>query len=123
MTKAARKEIPNIYGDGTQSREIIYVSDVINANILAATCDKVQHAVYNIGTGRCIQILQLWEEICHLSNLSLTPQFCPARAGDVPKSLADIGKAQKELNFSPKTSFFEGLRKTLEYYAVMLDKK
>jgi UDP-glucose 4-epimerase len=116
MTKAAQNEVPNIYGDGTQSRDFIYVTDVVAANLLAATCAHVKNAIYNVGTGQCIQILQLWEEICQLSQLKISPQFAPTRAGDVPKSMADIAKVQKELDFIPKTAFSSGLKHTLAYY-------
>lgn len=115
LTKAAQKEKPVIYGDGKQSRDFVYVSDVAEANLLAATCAHADSAVYNIGTGRCIQILQLWELIGQLSNLNLSPDFGPVRAGDVPESVADIGRAERALGFKPQTALAEGLRKTFDY--------
>lgn len=116
MTKAAQKEKPIIYGDGTQSRDFIYVSDVVAANLSAAVSTGTDSAVYNVGTGQSIQILQLWDVITQMSHLTLSPDFGPVRAGDVPKSVADIGKAEADLGFRPQTPFAEGLKKTLEYY-------
>lgn len=119
MTKAAKKEPPIIYGDGTQSRDFIYVSDVVAANLCAATSTQIQHAVYNVGTGRSIQISQLWDIIAQMSQLNLSPELGPPRAGDVPKSVADVCKSEIEMGFKPQTSFDEGLKKTLEYYDVL----
>ncbi len=119
MTKSSRNEIPTIYGDGTQSRDFIYVSDVVAANLLAAASSQINHAVYNVGTSQSIQIIELWELICQMSNLELKPQFGPARAGDVPQSVADISKIKADLSFKPETDFAQGLKKTLNYYQSM----
>ncbi len=119
MTKAAQGSIPMIYGDGTQSRDFIFVTDVVAVNLLAATRRNLRNVVYNVGTGQCIQILQLWEEICQLSRIKLSPQFGPVRAGDIPKSIAEISRAQKELNFTPQIAFSDGLQKTLHHYAAI----
>jgi UDP-glucose 4-epimerase len=116
MTRAAEKEKPIIYGDGTQSRDFIYIKDVVTANLLAATCDPVKSAIYNVGTGQCLQILQLWELICELSNLNLYPNLEAPRVGDVPESVADINKVKTELGFLPRVTYLEGLKKTYEYY-------
>jgi nucleoside-diphosphate-sugar epimerase len=116
MTRAAQKEKPTIYGDGTYSRDFIFVTDVVAANILAATNTRVKSEVYNVGTGQSVQILRLWELICKLRNLNLSPNFDAARPGDVPKSIADITTAKTALAFLPQVSFKEGLKKTFEYY-------
>ncbi len=116
MTKSSRNEIPTIYGDGTQSRDFVYVSDVVAANLLAAASSQINHAVYNVGTSQSIQILELWELICRMSNLELKPHFGPARAGDVPQSVADISKIRADLGFKPGTLFAQGLKKTFDYY-------
>jgi UDP-glucose 4-epimerase len=116
MTRAAEKEKPIIYGDGTQSRDFIYIKDVVTANLLAATCDPVKSAIYNVGTGQCLQILRLWELICELSNLNLYPNLEAPRVGDVPESVADINKVKTELGFLPRVTYLEGLKKTYEYY-------
>lgn len=116
MTRAAEKEKPIIYGDGTQSRDFIYIKDVVTANLLAATCDPVKSAIYNVGTGQCLQILRLWELICELSSLNLYPNIEAPRVGDVPESVADINKVKTELGFLPRVTYLEGLKKTYEYY-------
>jgi nucleoside-diphosphate-sugar epimerase len=116
MARAARKEKPIIYGDGTYSRDFIYVKDVVAANLLAATNTCIKNGVYNVGTGQSVQILRLWELICKLTNLNLSPNFEAVRPGDVPKSIADITTTKTALAFLPQVSFKEGLKKTFEYY-------
>jgi UDP-glucose 4-epimerase len=116
MTKALQHEPAVIYGDGNQSRDFIYVQDVVRANLLAATAKGVGGQVMNIGTGSAVVINQLWKAICALSGRNLEPQYAPKRPGDIVESVAGIGSAKAHLGFEPEISFEKGLEATFEWY-------
>jgi UDP-glucose 4-epimerase len=109
---------PIIYGDGKQSRDFTCIENVVQANLLAvkAPAGKIAGKVFNIATGRSISLLELVAELNYLTGQSLTPQFKPARAGDVRFSTANITAARKNLGYRPKITFREGLKKTLDFY-------
>jgi UDP-glucose 4-epimerase len=112
ITKALKNETITIFGDGKQTRDFIYVKDVVNACELAL---KKGSGVYNIGMGKEITITQTVETICKLAKSKSNIKFAPKRAGDVNKSLADISKAKKELGFKPN-KFESGLKETIADY-------
>jgi UDP-glucose 4-epimerase len=116
MAKALHNEPAVIYGDGNQSRDFIYVQDVVRANLLAATAKGVGGQVMNIGTGRSVVIKQLWKTICALSGQNLEPEYAPKRPGDIIESVAGIGSAKALLGFEPEISFEKGLESTFEWY-------
>ncbi len=116
MAKALHNEPAVIYGDGNQSRDFIYVQDVVRANLLAATAKDVGGQVMNIGTGRSVVIKQLWKTICALSGQNLEPEYAPKRPGDIIESIAGIGSAKALLGFEPEISFEKGLEWTFEWY-------
>jgi len=116
MTRAVEKKPPTIYGDGQQSRDFIYVKDVVHANLLAATSQNTGGAVFNIGTGKHVRINQLWESIATMADTILSPVFEDSRPGDIIQSVADLHKASSRLGFKPKTSFQEGLQITFNWY-------
>ena len=116
MAKALHNEPAVIYGDGNQSRDFIYVQDVVRANLLAAAAKGVGGQVMNIGTGRSVVIKQLWKSICALSGQNLEPEYAPKRPGDIVKSVAGIGSAKALLGFEPEISFEKGLESTFEWY-------
>jgi UDP-N-acetylglucosamine/UDP-N-acetyl-alpha-D-glucosaminouronate 4-epimerase len=106
---------PIIYGDGTQTRDFTYVANVVAANLAA-----MQHpqplggAVYNVGTGRRISLVELVAAINKVLRTEVQPEFRPARAGDVRDSQASLEKIRKALNYQPAVDFEEGLRLTLD---------
>ncbi len=116
MTKALRDEAAVIYGDGNQSRDFIYVTDVVKANLLAATAQGACGQVINIGAGRSVQINALWHAICALSGRQLEPTYGPQRPGDIVESLAAMKKAKQLLAFECDVSFEKGLENTFEWY-------
>ncbi len=116
MTKASAGQAPIIHGDGGQSRDFVYVKDVVRANILAATEARAAGRVFNVGTGTFIRIHDLWKLIGELSNINIDPVFGPARAGDIRDSVSDIGEIGRALGFSPKVEFRQGLIDTLAWY-------
>jgi UDP-glucose 4-epimerase len=102
-----------VYGDGKQSRDFIYVGDVVRANLLAAETEHVGQA-FNICSGQETRLLDLLAALTEIIPGSLAPVFAPARLGDVPRSLGDPSRAAEQLGFKAQTSLREGLRQTVE---------
>jgi len=103
-----------IYGDGNQTRDFVYVKDVIRANIMAAESKK--SGVYNIGNGKETSVNEIHSLISKHCGIDLKPIHAEKRGGDIDKSVADVSKAKKELSFSPEYAMKEGLEGTIEWY-------
>jgi UDP-glucose 4-epimerase len=116
MLRAVEGLAPVIYGDGRQTRDFIYVQDVVRANLLAATGATAPGQVFNIGTTRSISINTLWERIADLAEIDATPEHTAVREGDVTHSCAAMDKALAQLAFQPTLSFEDGLKKTYAWY-------
>ena len=101
---------PIIYGDGEQSRDLTFVGDVVQANILAA--ESKAEGVFNIGSGKSTTINRLADLILKLTGKNLKPIYQSARLGDPRRTLADISKA-KGFGYEPKYGLEDGLRETL----------
>lgn len=109
---------PTIFGDGEQSRDFIYVDDIVNLLLTASTApaSSVSGKVYNAGTGGRYTLNQIWDLLQKIEGVPLPAKYGPPRAGDVRDSQADISAALKDLNYRAKFSLEEGLRHTLEWY-------
>jgi len=94
------KSPPKINGDGTQARDFVHVSDVVNSNIMSMNSD-VNHAFFNVGTGTSITILDLAKTIIKSSGLNLEPIFGPALKGDVQKTTANIDLIKEKIGWKP----------------------
>ena len=104
---------PTVFGNGKQTRDYIYVGDVVSACLAAAASD-VTGAV-NIGTGRETDVLELIESLKSLSgNESFDPEFAPERTGEVQRIAIDAGRAERELGWRAEMGLEEGLRVTLD---------
>ena len=115
IRRALRKEPPIIYGDGEQTRDFIYVSDVVKA--IASSLRSKVSGVYNVGSGTPTKILDLAYTILRITGMeNLRPEFREVRPGDVKHSVADISKANRELGFRPSTSLEAGLRMLVDFY-------
>jgi UDP-glucose 4-epimerase len=112
MIKEGRR--PVIYGDGTQSRDFTFVSNNVEANLLACTAPDVAGEVFNIACGERYTLLDLVHTINEILGTRVEPLFEPPRPGDVKHSLADIEKAKRMLGFEVKVKFREGLEKTIQ---------
>ena len=109
----SRGGTPTVYGDGTQTRDYIYVGDVVAA-ALAAGAARSGGAV-NIGTGREATVLELVDILAGLGGREdFTPRFAPARAGEVQRISLDSSLAGRELGWAPATTLEQGLRFTLD---------
>ena len=106
------EETPVIFGDGLQTRDFVYISDVVQANLLAAESVKAPGLVFNICSGKEINLLDLLENLSTIYNRKIEPDFREVRAGDIYRSLGDPGKAREILGFAPITSIVDGLDET-----------
>jgi len=116
MSKAVSHEQPTIFGDGDQSRDFIFVSDVVDALISAATCPAAAGRAINIGTGRAVTVNRLWQTVRDMAGLDLAALHADERPGDIRDSVADIRQAQSLLGFKPKVPFEKGLQQTFSWY-------
>lgn len=116
VSKMLRGERPTIFGDGLQSRDFVYVEDVVQANLLAAERDEAVGQSINIGAGGRSTLLDLVAAINGALGTKLEPQLAPPRAGDVRDSMADISLARKLLGYEPRFTLAEGLSRSIDYY-------
>jgi UDP-glucose 4-epimerase len=107
-----RDEQPVIYGDGEQTRDFVYVSDVVSANILAS---RAAPGVYNIASAKSISLNTLIAVISRILRKEVVPRHEPARAGDIRHSLADISRA-KCMSYIPKYDLEDALLETVEWF-------
>lgn len=111
-------EAPTIYGDGTQSRDFTYVSNVVAANLLAATAPDMEGRVFNAAVGECYTLLELVDILNEILGTQIKPTFRPARPGDIKHSQADISLIE-ECGYRSQIDFRAGLAKTAEWYAAL----
>jgi len=111
-------EPPTIYGDGSQTRDFVYVANVVHANLLAAHAPaaRVAGQVFNVGSGHSVSVNELWDRVRALTGVPVLPKHEAARAGEVKSSLASISKARDLVDYQPGVDFDEGLRRTIAFY-------
>ena len=113
---------PRIYGDGRQTRDYVYVGDVVAANLAAADRREAGGAI-NIGTGRETSVLDLVAILQQEGDRSdFEPEFAEARLGEIERSCLDVTRARDELGWEAKTSLSDGMRATLDAAKVELAK-
>jgi len=117
-TACIKGETPVVFGDGLQSRDFVYIDNVVDANILAANApaEKVAGRVFNIAGGQSVTLLDLLKELENITGLVIRPKFETARPGDIRHSRADISLARSAFGFEPIVDWRAGLRKTFEFY-------
>ena len=113
VTAYLRREAPKVYDDGRQSRDFTHVSNVVEANVLAARAPELSGESVNIAAGEPRSVLDLLHAIADVFGYWLEPEFLPARPGDIRDSHADISLARKLLRYAPVTGFSEGLKETV----------
>jgi nucleoside-diphosphate-sugar epimerase len=117
INKILSEERPQIFGDGEQSRDFVFVADAVEANLGAVEApDEARGGVFNIGCGERTTVNSLVREIGELTGVSVMPIYTDPRPGDVLHSFADIGKARRVLGFEPLVGFKQGLKKTAGWY-------
>ncbi|MFC5952480.1 NAD-dependent epimerase/dehydratase family protein [Pseudonocardia lutea] len=109
---------PTVFGDGSQTRDFVYVGDVAAANLAAAAAEGPLRPVYNVGTGREVSIRELLAAVARAAGADpalAEPVLAPARAGEVPRSCLDVREARRDLGLPEPTPLEEGLRHTLDW--------
>jgi len=116
---------PLINGDGNHSRDFTYVDNAVLANRLALFTENKNavNQVYNIAFGKQKTLNELLFDLKKIAGSSVSPNYGPERMGDVKHSLADISKAKELLDYDPKISVEEGLKKTFNWYKEHVTKK
>jgi len=107
---------PIIFGDGEQSRDFTFIENVVQANLLAMSAERLHGEAMNIACGKRISLNQLLKILKQILGSKLSPVYQEPREGDVRHSLADIHKSKKIINYMPKVGTREGLKKTVEFF-------
>jgi UDP-glucose 4-epimerase len=105
---------PTIFGDGSQTRDYVYVGDTVDAYSRAA--DAGHGVLLNIGSGRETSVLELYEMLARITGFPYRPEFTDPKPGDIARSVVDPGRARKVLGWEAWTPLEEGLRRTVEWY-------
>ena len=100
---------PKINGDGTQFRDFVHVSDVVNANLMSMDSD-ITHEFFNVGTNTSITIIDLAKTMIEYSGLNIEPIFGPALDGDVHKTRANIDLIKKKIGWEPSTMLVDWVK-------------
>jgi UDP-glucose 4-epimerase len=116
MRAILERRAPTIFGDGEQSRDFTYVEDVAELNLKAARAQGVSGRMYNGGNGGRITLNQAWALLQEIEGVRIEANYGPPRAGDVRDSQADTTAAVRDLGHTPRFSFEQGMRLTLEWY-------
>ncbi len=116
VTRALEGRPLIIFGDGSQTRDFVYVEDVVRANLIAFESDIEDGRPYNIGAGSSISIRELAESVVAALGSTSVIEHQPARSGEVRLSSADVCRAREGLNFSAAVNLSEGLRRTADYW-------
>src|SRR5207245_1550813 len=112
VTRLLSGERPVVFGDGQQTRDFVHVSDVVRANLLAATAKDAPGEIVNVASGRSASLLELIALIRQAIGVQaahLEPEHQPARAGDLRASSADLTKARQVLGYEPRVALADGL--------------
>jgi UDP-glucose 4-epimerase len=104
---------PKVFGDGSQTRDYVYVGDVARATVAAAERDG---GVFNVGTGRETSVVELLGVCQQIAGTSFEPEFAPARPGELQRAVVDPSRAVDELGWRPEHSLEDGLRETWEFF-------
>lgn len=112
--KLLNRERPVIYGDGLQTRDFVYVDDVVDAFV--RSIDKGGGLICNIGTGVETSVQQLYDTMARLTGFKEPARYEPPRTGELQRSALDPGRADIHLGWKPWTSLDEGVARTLEHF-------
>jgi UDP-glucose 4-epimerase len=115
IEQALNDEPITVHGDGDQTRDFLFIEDIVRANLRAAVTGRVGTA-YNVGTGDAVSIRELAELIRELADSDSEIVHAAPREGDIHHSEADISRATDQLEFDPTVTLREGLERTIEWY-------
>ncbi len=106
-----------IYGDGEQTRDYTYISDIVEANILAATSEQITGEVMNIGGGTRASLHDVIRPLQEISEVPVSVDFALQQPGDVLHTFADTGRARRLIGYQPGVALREGLARQFEYFS------
>jgi nucleoside-diphosphate-sugar epimerase len=107
---------PVVFADGEQSRDFVFIDDVVQANLLAMSAHHLHGDVVNVAHGRNLSINELLAIMKDLLGSKVLPDYEEPRTGDVRHSLGDIQRGKQLLNYAPRVEMREGLAKTVAYF-------
>jgi len=117
ISQMLKGETPTIFGDGSTSRDFVYIDNVVSANLKAAKAPgTVAGRVFNVATGVRTTLLEAYEEIKRTTGYAGTVELKPEREGDIRHSLADITLAREAFGYEVVADFRSGLEKTIAWY-------
>ncbi|HDR68339.1 MAG TPA: SDR family oxidoreductase [Bacteroidaceae bacterium] len=116
ITAILNRQQPTIYGDGEQTRDFSYVSNIVEANILASHAKRYNGEVFNLACGEKTTVNELVDKINSILETNIKPVYAPPRPGDIRHSYADISNAEQALDYHPVVNFEEGLKNAVEWY-------
>lgn len=116
IQRMLRGRRPVIFGDGSQTRDFVYVQNVVRANLAAADANGASGGVFNVGSGIPTSIRDLVGKLGRILEADVAPEHGPARKGDILHSHGDISLARSELGFQPEVDLQEGLTRTVEWF-------
>jgi UDP-glucose 4-epimerase len=105
---------PRVFGDGRQTRDYVYVEDVVSAFLAAADVDVT--GPYNVGTGLETNVLELGSRIAAMCDTDFEPEMASARAGEVQRIAIDSSRARAELGWQPASGLDQGLQSTVDWF-------
>jgi nucleoside-diphosphate-sugar epimerase len=113
VDRCLNRKRPFIYGNGEQTRDFIYVKDVVNANIHALEAGEAGAYVFNVGSGKSISIKQLLQLLQQILKTNIKPKYLPPREGDIYHSCADITQISQLLDWQPRWEIAAALKEYL----------
>jgi UDP-glucose 4-epimerase len=113
INQMLRREVSTIYGDGSKTRDYVFVADIVEANLLALELGDAR--VLNIGRGIQVSDYQIFDSIRRALGLEQGPKFAPRRPGEVEKIALDASAAAEVLGWKPKTDLADGIAKTVQH--------
>ncbi|OPX29998.1 MAG: LPS biosynthesis protein WbpP [Candidatus Omnitrophica bacterium 4484_171] len=116
ITSLLKDETPPIYGNGEQSRDFTYIDDVVEANLSALVKEGAGGEVFNIAGGEPHSVNELLYLLKQIIGKDIEPEYLDPRPGDVYKTHACVSKAKKLLGWQQKIDFYEGLKRTAEWF-------
>lgn len=116
ITCMLKDESPPVHGDGLQSRDFTYIDNVVKATIQAALVTDLDGEVLNVACGKAYTVLEVVKYVNQILGKNVQPLFTPPRLGDVRHTLADVTKQEKILGIRAEIDFYEGLKRTVEYF-------
>lgn len=112
--KMLEGQVPTIYGDGKQLRDYVYVGDVAQASLLAL--NKGVNQIFNVGTGKGTSVNELFAILKQILGFKPEVAYAPSRAGELFRSVLNVGKIRKEFGWEPRSDIKKGLELTLAWY-------